>query len=81
MPGAIRSIAMVAVADRRGVAVDCRGVGQAGRVEVIGRVAGDGAGEDRAQQGGADRAGDLLGTCPLRRFEPSRQGGPLAVIV
>src|SRR6266550_6970721 len=47
--------------ERRGVAVNCRGVGQAGGVEVIGRVAGDGAGEDRAQQGDADRAADLLG--------------------
>src|SRR3954469_11398914 len=56
--------------ERRGVAVNCRGVRQAGRVEVAGRVAGDGAGEDRAQQGGPDRAADLLGGVDHRRGDP-----------
>src|SRR4029077_11372002 len=54
----------------RGVAVNCRGVCQVGGVEVTGRVAGDGAGEDRAEQGGADRAADLLGRVDHRRGDP-----------
>ena len=45
--------------ERRRVAVNRRGVGQAGGVQVTDGVAGDGAGEDRAQQRGADRAADL----------------------
>src|SRR5262249_46588515 len=40
--------------ERRGVTVNRRGVSQPGGAKVTGRVAGDGAGEDRAQQGGAD---------------------------
>ena len=53
-----------------GVAVNCRGVSQAGGVQVDGRVTGGGAGEDRAEQGGADRAADLLGGVDHRRGDP-----------
>src|SRR5438105_1801481 len=56
--------------ERRGVAVNCGGVSQTGGMEVTGRVARDGAGEDRAQQGGADRAADLLGGVDHRRGDP-----------
>src|SRR6202035_5804132 len=108
MPGAIRSIEVVAVADRvtgergldggharlgpagkdhdrqkeaegehsdrpperRGIAVNRRGVSQAGGVQVTDGVAGDSACEDRAQQGGPDRAADLLGGVDHRRGDP-----------
>jgi hypothetical protein len=46
-------------ADR--VPVHSRVPEQAGGARVAGQVTGHGAGEDRAEQGGADRSADLLG--------------------